>query len=113
MEENKQKLYQFLNNQNIFSISTVDENNSPWICTVYCAVDENLNLYFMSPLDTDHSKHILRTGEIAFSTAWSNPNDLSNRKGIQGKANVEIIEEINDSLEGYSLIYKKFSNWEG
>ena len=39
-------------------------DNKPWICTVYYAVDEDLNLYWMSKPERRHSEEIIQNSTI-------------------------------------------------
>lgn len=53
-----------LKNCHMMSLATVD-GSKPWVATVYYAVDDDLNLYWASPEDTNHSQHITNNQKVA------------------------------------------------
>lgn len=46
MDEQKQKLTDYLKSHNVMSLSTFGKDGFPWTTTVYYAVDNDLNFYF-------------------------------------------------------------------
>lgn len=46
------------------TIASVDGNGQPWNSPVFSAHDENLNFYWGSHIDSQHSKNIKDTGKV-------------------------------------------------
>lgn len=111
MEQNQQALFDFMSSQKFLVLATVDEEGKPWIANVYFSVNEEFELFFVSPASTKHSKHIGKNPSVAFSTVWHDQDDLGNRKGIQGTG---ICERITNPLEITRHLdhhYKYFPAW--
>lgn len=89
---NKQELLiKFLNEQKLLTIATIDNNNLPWISTVYFGNDEHPNFYIITDPSSKHGQHFIKSPIIAFSCAWHDSKDLNHRKGIQAKGNIELL----------------------
>jgi uncharacterized protein YhbP (UPF0306 family) len=102
------ELIKFVKNQKLLVLSTIDENGKPWSTNVYYSADKDLNLFFVSPPDTNHSKHIKNNSTVAFSIAWYDPKDLANRKAIQGTGaciRITKVSEIVRLLKNHSKYY--------
>lgn len=80
----KKELTEFLKKQKLLVLSTVDKKGKPWVSNVYYSVDGDLNLFFVSPPSTNHSKHVSENRDVAFSIAWYDEKNLANRKAVQG-----------------------------
>jgi len=99
----------FLKNQRLMAIATSDERG-PWIANVYFSADEKGTIYFVSSIDTRHSEMILKNQNIAFSTAWFDPNNQRNRKSVQGLGACRPIKNPIEIAAGIKLLYKNFSD---
>lgn len=108
---NKQVLLQFLQSQKLLVLATIDENNKPWITNVYFSINEEFEIFFVSPLDAKHSKHIENNSEVAFSTVWFDQDDLSNRKGIQGTGICKLITNPIEIAKHLDSHYQYFPSW--
>lgn len=99
---NKSELLKFLQSQRALAIAT-SHNDELWIANVFMGVDNQFNIYFISPEDTKHSQYILSNPTVAFSTVWFNEANHKDRKGIQGKGlcNIALTEE--DIARGVKL----------
>lgn len=103
----KEIIDKFLKNQNLMVLATSDSDGNPWVCNVYYA-HSGYDLYFLSENDTLHSKHADNNSNIAVSIVWYNPNDLSDRKGIQAKGTIKTLGIGKDLIKGLTLYTKKF-----
>jgi uncharacterized protein YhbP (UPF0306 family) len=102
----------FLSIQKVLSIATVSKNHTPWLCNVYFSHDDE-NLYFLSSIKSNHSKHIEINPNVAFALAWSDPDNEGNRNGIQGKGTctkVVVGEELENALEVHLGKYPTWKN---
>lgn len=71
-----------------------DKNGQPWACTVYFAVDNDLNLYFVSPPDADHCRYLTKNKYIACSIYDSRQKVNSKKEGLQLKGTVKVITSV-------------------
>lgn len=106
----KDKLLEFLKSQKLLVIATQDEN-SPWICSVYYSINNNFEIFYVSSPKTNHSKHIEKNAEVAFSISWYNENDLTDRKAVQGKGKCEFLTDENKIKELLENHHKYYSLW--
>ncbi|MEJ0054007.1 MAG: pyridoxamine 5'-phosphate oxidase family protein [bacterium] len=77
-------LKKFLKSQRLLALAVHGENG-PWIANVYFGSDDVNRLYFISSDTNIHSLMILKDPRVAFSTAWFDPTNHGDRKGVQGK----------------------------
>ena len=91
-QTNKEKLLDYLKSQHLMCLATRGENVSA--CTVYYVVDDNFNLYFVSPYDVEHSKNIESSDQVACSIADSRQNNADNKIGVQIKGRAGILNGI-------------------
>ena len=78
---NKQKLFEYLKSQKIMSLATFGGKLT--ICTVYYAIDDDWNFYFISGGKTDHSKNILKNSVVACNVVDSSQPVTSKKIGAQ------------------------------
>ena len=89
------------------------QNNKPWACTVYYVVDNDLNLYWASPEETNHSQHIKNNENVSVAIP------VTHKKSqpvvgmqIEGKAEqVQGIENIKPVAEKYAKEYGFGEKW--
>lgn len=98
---------EFIKSQKLMVVASCDADDV-WVANVYFGVDEGMDLYFVSPLDTRHSKMILKNPKVAFSMAWFDPRNNKNRKGIQGLGTCRPAKTLTEIATGIKLLYKKF-----
>ena len=108
--ENKE-LIEFLKSQKLLVLSTVDKDGEPWVSNVYYSVDGEFNLFFVSPADTKHIEHLEHNPKVAFSIAWFDPDNLVDRKGIQGQGTCERIIEPKEMMSLLKNHAKYFPLW--
>lgn len=92
---------EFLESQKLLVLSTVDESGNPWTSNVYFSIDKDTNIFFVSPAFTKHVKHIEISPNVSFSVAWFDPDNLVNRKAVQGTG---ICKRLKDTTKTTSLI---------
>lgn len=58
-----------------------------WICWVFFLIDDDLNIYFISP-DSQHTRDIKKNSEVACAISNTQQDTFSSKKGVQiyGKA---------------------------
>lgn len=98
----EQEVKEFLIYSKYMCIGTSDKSGNVWTAPLTYVVDEELNMYFHSALDSTHIQHIRENPEVAFSI-YDSEQLLANIDGIQGKAIVGQLES--DEVE---KIHKMF-----
>ena len=78
--DDKKKLLEFLKSNKLMSLAT--HSKKLWISTVYYAVNNNLNIYFISNPKTRHGKDILLNREVACSIADSHQKVKEKKRGV-------------------------------
>jgi len=94
MKELEQLIKEYLNEQKLMQVATVADGD-PWICSVWQASDQSLNVYFFSSITRRHSQEIERDGRVACALALpQTPEDKP--RGLQFEG---VAERIIDSAE--------------
>src|SRR3989339_611589 len=91
-------LNEFLNSQKLLSLSTLDEQGGPWLCSLYFGVDDSFNLFWVSSEDTRHSKYIKNNSQVAFNVAWFNPSDDEDIVSVQGIGNARKVTHLKEAI---------------
>ena len=81
MLSNKAELFNYLKSQHTLYLATYD--GKPWTSTVFYAVDNDFNFYFISEPTTRHSKAIEKNKLISCSIADSNQVVTDKKIGVQ------------------------------
>lgn len=86
-------------------LATIDEQWNPYTSNMYFRVDEEYNFYFKSKASREHSQHIVKNTNVAWSILNSEKYSLSSKdkKWLQFKGTAEMLtgkraEEINKEL---------------
>lgn len=90
MKGNKQKLFTFLKSRRLLSLAT--NGNTLSICTVYYAINDNFNLYFISEEVTEHGKNISKNREVVCSIADTTQKVTDKKIGVQIKGKAQIVK---------------------
>jgi len=88
----KQKLLQYLESNHLMSLATLGTRLST--CTVYYAVDDNLNFYFISEPESEHCRNIEMNKTVAFSISDTGQKVTDKKVGIQGTGTAEEIRNV-------------------
>lgn len=104
------EVIEFLNNQKLLSIATIN-NELPWIFNVYYSIDKDFNIYFVSPESNNHSKHIKLNSNVSFTSVWFDNSNLDNRKSIQGRGVCSKVTNIKDVTHALRIHLKKYPEW--
>ncbi|MBI4226528.1 pyridoxamine 5'-phosphate oxidase family protein, partial [Candidatus Roizmanbacteria bacterium] len=81
MTSDKAKLLNYLKSQHTMYLATYD--GKPWTTTVFYAVDDDFNLYFISEPNTRHVKAIKKNKFVSCSIADSNQVVTDKKIGVQ------------------------------
>jgi len=97
----------YLSLTTMIALATIDEKWNPYTSNVYFAYDENFNCYFISRETREHSLHILKNKNVAWSVLntekyWANDSD---KKWLQFQWICELLKE-----EQWKEIFEKIYN---
>jgi len=105
-QEDKQLLQNYLNSERLMAIATQGEHL--WAATVYYVSDDDLNLYFISPPNSEHIEHIQQNNNIACAIADSHQSAAKPKVGLQlfGIASEETdLERVKWMLKMYNKLH--------
>lgn len=102
--EDKRILQNYLNSERLMTIATQGEHI--WVATVYYISDNDLNLYFISPPDSEHVKHIKSNSEVACAIANSNQGAGKLKIGLQLYGNASEEKGL-DTIKWMLKMYNK------
>lgn len=89
-------------------MSIATRGRNPWIASVYYVIDPDLNLYFISPPDSEHIMQIKSNPEVACAIADSTQGANDKKIGLQlfGEASqVRSLNKIKWMLKMYNKLY--------
>ena len=98
----KRQILKYLRSQHLMSLAPA-KNYQPWACTVYFAVDSDLNLYFVSPPDADHCRYLTKNQHISASIYDSRQKVNSKKEGLQFKGTVKVITPVPEIKKALKL----------
>ena len=79
----KAQIFSYLQPRRLMSLSTIASKNGPDICTVFYAVDKDLNLYFVSEPESNHVKNIIKNQTVGCAITDSNQSVSDKKIGVQ------------------------------
>ena len=103
-------LLHFLQSQRLLVLAT--QGDTPWVANLYYGADEHGNIYFVSGTETKHSNHIADSSTVAFSIAWFDTENYTNRKAIQGLGSCRIAKgaEIETGIALHNTHFPTFAD---
>lgn len=103
-EKIKQLIKEYLKEAKMMQLAT-SIDNQPWVCSVWFAADEDLNIYWFSSTTRRHSNEVLQNQKVAAAIVLPHtPKDPPRGLQLQGIAEV---------LENQKDIDKTISVYEG
>lgn len=89
-KKDKKELLEFLATQKLMSLATYGEKI--WSATVYYLFDEDLNLYFLSPINSLHCLNIDKNPEVSLTIADSRQKASGDKIGLQMRGRAKKIK---------------------
>lgn len=108
-EDLKKVTIEILETTKLLSMATIKENTS-WINTAYFAYADNLNLYILTPPESQHGKNLELNSSVAVTIFDSHQDPAANKRGLQifGTAKKASGKEL---LEGIVAYGKRFASF--
>lgn len=101
------KIIKFIKKNHILSLSVILPNNLPWACNVFYVFDEDqLTLYFLAELKTEHAKAMQVHPQVAGTIAVT-PKSVIQIQGIQFQAKAILLTGEQAEL-AYVQYYRAF-----
>lgn len=102
--DTKTPIKDYLNQNKMMQLAVVIDGK-PWVCNVWYATDEDLNIYWLSSTKVRHSRALLTDKNVA-AAVWlhEEPTDMPVR-GVQIEGTAEIMTdqaEIEKAIKYYS-----------
>lgn len=97
----KSLIQQYLKDAKLMQLAT-SLNNQPWVCSVWFASDDSLNIYWISSTTRRHSKEVLKNNKVAGGIALpQTPKDAP--RGLQFQGVAEQLTKKSDILKATLL----------
>lgn len=97
---------EYLDEAKTLQVATVSKNK-PWVCTVFFAFDEKLNLYWLSKPSRRHSKELRANSSVAGTIVLPHVHGQSVR-GIQLEGTAEEIKEKTEAQQAMEFYANRF-----
>lgn len=85
------------------TVSSVDNNGIPWAAPVWYVIDNEENLYWWSPIDSQHSRNIVHNSNI-YITIFNSTVAEGDGLGLylRAEAGVVVDNELDVAIEHYN-----------
>jgi len=105
----KSLIKKYLQEAKLMQLAT-SVDNQPWVCSVWFAADEDLNIYWLSSTTRRHSKEVLKNNKVAGAIVLpQTPNDPP--RGLQFQGIAKLLTDKKDADKAMSVyagrIFKK------
>lgn len=101
------KIARYIIKENIYLTLATCDGETPWSAPLFYCVDDNYNFYYISQIDSIHTKHILKNPKVSFSIFDSHdPEGQGN--GIQASGNAYLLEKEKDIKEALKHYHTTF-----
>lgn len=101
--ELRELIKKYLQGAKLMQLATSD-NNQPWVCSVWFAADEDLNIYWLSSTTRRHSEEVMKNQKVAAAIVLpQTPKDAPRGLQVQGTAELlSIQEDIDKAIYVYA-----------
>lgn len=87
-------IVEYMQEQKLMQLATVGENG-PWICSVWQAIDEHMNIYFLSATNRQHSLDIALNPHVA--GALAKPHEVGDpARAIQFRGTANLLTGVDE-----------------
>jgi uncharacterized protein YhbP (UPF0306 family) len=87
-------------------MSLATYNLKIWIASVYYAIDDEINFYFLSDEDTRHCQDIKKNSEVACAISDSSRDFSQTKIGIQIRGNAKKVRDLTSLKIAANLLIK-------
>lgn len=93
--------------KNIYLTLATSGDNTPWSAPLYYCIDDDYNFYYISQMDSLHTKHILENPRVSFSIFDSHDSE-GQGNGIQASGKAYLLEKEKDIVEALKYYHTTF-----
>jgi general stress protein 26 len=97
----KNEALDFIKSNRVGAFATVDKKNVPHVAVVYCYVDDDLSIYFMTRVEARKHKNLIAHPIVSMSFS-----DSSSMKTVQLTGKAKVIDDLKESQD---VMYKLFT----
>lgn len=101
----RKEIFQFLKENGILTLAVVSKD-TPWLCTLYYGIDDQMNLYVVTDPNNKHGKIMRQNPKVAFNIFDSRQQVIKPKKGLQGKGLITIIKGPKSVIEALKFWHK-------
>jgi len=87
----RKDIFKFLKSNGILTLA-VALNNSPWVCTLYYGIDEEMNLYVVTDPNSEHGKIMAANQKVSVNIFDSGQKITESKRGLQGRGTIKMIK---------------------
>lgn len=112
MADDKQKLFDYLQTQHLMSLAT--SGDTLWAASVYYAVDDKFNIYFVTGPKTEHSKNFIKNPTVCGTICDSSQLNSDDKVGVQFRGTVEQVtglEGLKRAIDLWNRINPGVEKW--
>jgi len=103
-----EKLSGYLKCRSTMTLSTVGDVGVPHSAPLFFVSDDNLNLYFLSDVESQHGTNIINHVKVAVSI-YGETHEWQQIRGIQLEGNARLMNDPSAEKHAWSLYRSKFS----
>ena len=107
MKDLRTLIVEYLSSAKLMQVATSREGQ-PWICTVFFAFDNNLNLYWISKPDSRHSEEIRQNEKVSGTIVL--PHKIGEKvRGIQLQGVAKKLSDKTEAADAMDYYAERFS----
>ena len=110
MKTKMKDVVEYIKSHNLMQLAT--GTKKPWICTVFYAIDEKLNIYFISNPRRQHCLDIRKNKNVACAITDSNQSVVSKKIGVQIQGVASLINSEKDMERAFGIWNRANSGFE-
>lgn len=103
MDELKERIQQYLSEAKMMQLATASKDGKPWVCNVWFAADDQMNLYWISSTDRRHSRELAANNHVAISICLVRDPSESEKGALQIEGTAEKLTNASEIARALKL----------
>jgi nitroimidazol reductase NimA-like FMN-containing flavoprotein (pyridoxamine 5'-phosphate oxidase superfamily) len=99
----KNDITSYLQNNHVLTLAVTESSGTPWVCTVYYGLAEDLTMYLVTGINSRHGKCLVGEQKVAYNIFDSHITITQNKQGVQGTGLCTVVTHPLELLKGLSL----------
>ncbi len=96
MNDTKEQIQAYLAEAKMMQLATATNDGKPWVCNVWFAADDAMNIYWISSTNRRHSQEIAKNSQVAASMCLVREPNESDKGALQVEG---IAEQVTSPVE--------------